>query len=206
MSKCSGLGQETGKDFGMAVLEYKRGISFAKTSAVEVGGFARRQLVVSGTKGSVEIKPLERYEGDEIYTVMTEYETPFKWGDVGRTVKSGVYDRYGAMMASFAAMVCGEKENPWGYDYELELYRTILKCCGGANENHAIVATIRLPHIYVRQSLNKRLKKKTGLYYDVSPLTSRSFLHRKDKSFCPYTGKHPLHLHRKDKPVHIFSK
>ena len=39
-------------------------------------------------------------------------------------------DRYDGMMASFAAMVRGEKENPYTSDYELELYKTVLRCCG----------------------------------------------------------------------------
>ena len=33
------------------------------------------------------------------------------------------------MMAAFAAMVRGECENPYTYDYELELYKTILMAC-----------------------------------------------------------------------------
>ena len=130
LNKRSGVDGVTGKDFGMAVLEYKNGISFAKTSAVEVGGFARRQLVVSGTKGTVEIKPFELFVDGGQCTDMTEYKSTH-WADSGKTVRSDVYDRYDDMMASFAAMVRGEKENPWSYDYELELYKTILKCCGG---------------------------------------------------------------------------
>jgi hypothetical protein len=34
------------------------------------------------------------------------------------------------MMLSFAAMVRGEKQNPWSLDYELELFKVILACCG----------------------------------------------------------------------------
>jgi len=34
------------------------------------------------------------------------------------------------MMAAFAAYVRGETENPYTLDYELELYKTILKACG----------------------------------------------------------------------------
>lgn len=131
LSKCSGVDNVTGKDFGMAILEYKNGISFAKTSAVEVGGFARRQLVVSGTKGTVEIKPFEMFAEGGQYTAMTEYKSPGNWGDMGNTIQSNVYDRYDDMMASFAAMVRGDKENQWGADYELELYETVLKACGG---------------------------------------------------------------------------
>ena len=37
------------------------GISFAKTCAAEPGGFLRRQLVVCGENGTVEIKPFEKY-------------------------------------------------------------------------------------------------------------------------------------------------
>ena len=39
------------------------------------------------------------------------------------------YDRYFDLLKSFAAMVRGEIENPFTRDYELELYKLILKCC-----------------------------------------------------------------------------
>lgn len=138
LSKCSGVGDVTSEDFGMAVLGYKNGVSFAKVSAVEMGGFARRQLVVSGTKGTVEIKPFEIVADDGQYTVMTEYKSA-EWHVRGNTVQSDIYDRYDDMMASFAAFVRGEKENPWGYDYELELYKTVLKCCGGENAGKVVL-------------------------------------------------------------------
>jgi hypothetical protein len=34
------------------------------------------------------------------------------------------------MMESFAAYVRGEKENPYTLDYELDVYKTVLKTCG----------------------------------------------------------------------------
>ena len=57
-----------GEDFGMAVFEYADGVSFAKTSACERGGFLRRQLVVTGTKGTIELKPFEVGCGPLQYT------------------------------------------------------------------------------------------------------------------------------------------
>ena len=33
------------------------------------------------------------------------------------------------MMLSFAEMVRGEKKNPYTYDYELELFKVIMKAC-----------------------------------------------------------------------------
>lgn len=128
-NKCSGFDGIVSEDVAMAVLEYKNGASFARTCDLEYGGFARRQLVVSGTKGTVEIKPLEMFDEGGLYTTVTEHFDA-SWGSLGQTTKTEVFDRYDAMMASFAAMVRGEKENPWSCDYELALYKTLLRACG----------------------------------------------------------------------------
>lgn len=126
----SGIDGVTAEDFGMVVLRYKNGVSFAKTTAVEIGGVPRRQLVVSGSLGTVEIRPLEEQCGDNLITKKTEHTRGQGWHDKGISATSEEFNRYDNMMASFAEMVRGEKENPWSYDYELMLYRTILKCCG----------------------------------------------------------------------------
>ena len=33
------------------------------------------------------------------------------------------------MMHSFAEEICGERENPYSCDYELNLYKLVLKAC-----------------------------------------------------------------------------
>ena len=126
---CStGYDEVTANDYGMVVFKYKSGVSFAKTCANENGGFLRRQLVICGTKGTIEIKPLEVSADGGLYTVMNEaYST--EWYKEWDTTKSDVYDRYDDMMHNFAEMVRG-KENPYSYDYELGLYKLILKSCG----------------------------------------------------------------------------
>ena len=129
LNKCTGIVQAQGEDFGMAVFEYKKGVSFAKISAVEYGGFSRRQLVVSGTEGTIEIRPLEY---DYKYPLRTSsYREIFdnSWNFDSDFLTTEGFDRYENMMKSFAGMVRGEKENPWSYDYELNLYKTILKAC-----------------------------------------------------------------------------
>ena len=132
LNKCSGL-NSVGEDFGMALFEYKNGVSFAKTTAIELGGFARRQIVVTGSKKTVEIKPLEMYSNPEgsstLYTDKTEYIKP-GWLEYGNKSRSEIFERYDTMMASFAKMIRGEMENTNTPDYELELYKTVLKCCG----------------------------------------------------------------------------
>ena len=129
MNKCTGVDGVTAQDFGMAVLEYDRGWSMVKTNACEIGGFQRRQLVITGSKGTIEIKPLEIKEGVPYRTPSTEYFDE-EWEAIGKTDMSESYHRYAPMLLSFAQMVRGEKENPWSPEYELELYEWILKCCG----------------------------------------------------------------------------
>ena len=130
LNRATNLNGVTAEDFGMAVFEYKNGVSVAKTTDVEYGGFVRRHLTVVGSKGTVEIRPLEYGIGGGLQkTTSTEF---FKadWGDTGTVTDSEPATRYGDMMISFAAMVRGEKENPYTLDYELELYKLVLKSCG----------------------------------------------------------------------------
>ena len=125
----TGINEIDSEDFGMVVFKYKKGVSFAKTSASKKGGYARRNIIVTGTKKTVEICPTEMFSGNGMqYTEYIEC-TGEDWAAVGERKRSEEYDRYESMMKSYAEMVRGEKENPYSYDYELELYKTVLKCC-----------------------------------------------------------------------------
>ena len=119
------------KDYGMVVFKYPNGISFAKTCDNECGGFMRKQLVICGEKGTIEIKPIEVEKGKGQYTVSSEdYNVSGSdWSKPWLTSMTDVYDRYDDMMRNFAEMVRG-KENPYTYDYELNLHKLILKSCG----------------------------------------------------------------------------
>ena len=129
-NRSTGLDGIDSEDFGMVAMEYKNGVSFAKVNSTEVGGFSRRQLVVAGSKKTIELNPLEMFgDGGQFTTRIDHCADKANWGDRGIITNTEIYDRYDAMMRSFAQMVCKEKENPYTYDYELELYRTILKCC-----------------------------------------------------------------------------
>ncbi len=125
------------EDFGCVVFKYKNGASFIKTNASEYNGFDRRQLVISGTKGTVEIRPMEIHcEGGQ-YTeakITLASDKPQAWADSSKLVKSDVYDRYAPMLIDFAKMVRGEMEMVNSYEYELELMKTIVKACGADEE------------------------------------------------------------------------
>lgn len=124
----TGFGGIDSCDFGMVVFKYKNGVSFAKTCDDEKGGFLRRQLVISGEKGTIEIKPLEADTAGGQYTVVHESYSN-SWNQPWQKSQSEVHDRYDGMMKNFAEMI-GGKENPYSYDYELNLYKLVLRACG----------------------------------------------------------------------------
>ena len=120
------------EDYGFCVYEYKNGMSFVKMSGAEIEGFKRRQLVVTGSEGTIEVKPLEELiHGTGKQTTSSKY---YYLGDDGHAqcedVTTEPYQRYNSMMESFASYVRGEKENPYTPDYELELFKIILASCG----------------------------------------------------------------------------
>jgi len=123
-------------DFGAAVFRYKHGISYAKVSATEVNGHIRRQLVVSGEKATMEIKPLEAYIGNiPSWNLHSTYkfsraEDAKTWADCGKVTEIPPFDRYIQMLTDFARYVNGDIENPYSYEYEYALHRVILAACG----------------------------------------------------------------------------
>ena len=131
LNRSSGFGGIDCEDLGLAILKYDTGTSFVRTNAVELGGGERRQIVITGEKGTREIRPIEAYAGRAM-TYFSEY-TDTLLGDDGHSVRehkaSEPFHRYLDMISSFAAMVRGEKENPYSLDYELLLHKTIMKCC-----------------------------------------------------------------------------
>lgn len=137
LNKSTGRDGVDAEDFGFAVLEYPNGISFLRASGAEVGGGDRRQLIICGTEKTVQIAPLEESQKDnpsivaELYTKRVERERIDEKGHTcNKEFTSTHIGRYDKMMKSFAAYVRGEAENPYTYDYELELFRTVLECCG----------------------------------------------------------------------------
>jgi predicted dehydrogenase len=116
-------------DNTMVVLDYETGPSFVKTSDVERGGFLRRQLVVTGTKETFVVEPLEKiFEGDLLTTGYRSI-TDESWSADGERLVSKPYHRYKDMMLGFASFVRGEKKNPYDYEYERNLRRLVQKCC-----------------------------------------------------------------------------
>ena len=122
----------TAEDVGFVIFKYKNGYSFAKTSAIEPGGFTRRQLVICGSEGTLEINPIERTTANGMECDMREVYRGEGWSSCGikKNYKFEPCNRYDSMMLDFARFVRGEKKNPFTYEYELQLHKMVLKSCG----------------------------------------------------------------------------
>ncbi len=125
-------------DNGLAVLEYPRATCTVRCTSMEANGYYRRQLVVCGTKGTVEIKPLERptkmsiamaepFCGNEIHT--NGHADARRFIELASNGK-----RYDAQLLDFARIVRGEGQTKYGYEHELAVHRTTLRACGYAIE------------------------------------------------------------------------
>lgn len=117
-------------DNTLAVLEYDKALCRVFESSVEVNGWGRRQFMVSGSKGTVDIKPIENTTA-MTYADLSISTNPYRDMKTDRQVPDIPPDcRYDAMMQDFYAYVNGSKENPFSYEHDLAVHRTLNRICG----------------------------------------------------------------------------
>ena len=126
--KRSGLDGIDVEDNNLAVLEYEKALARIYVSSVEVNGWGRRQFVISGSKGTVEIKPIENtvnmtyaYNGQGL--PYEDIKTAIDLKDVPKEC------RYDDMIMDFAAYISSEKQNPFTYDHDLAVHKVMTCIC-----------------------------------------------------------------------------
>lgn len=123
------------EDNNLAVLEYGKALARVYVSSVEVNGWGRRQLIVSGSKGTINILPLENechmtYADTEIST--NPYEDMKKVIDVEDIPKDCRYDE---MMQDFYDYIIGTKTNPFTYEHDYLVQKVLSEIIGGVGVN-----------------------------------------------------------------------
>ena len=117
-------------DNNFAVLEYDKAIARITNLSVEVNGWGMRRFAVMGSKGTVEIKPIEL---DVEMFKSTKDIASNNYRDMKEKVD--VQDvpallRYDEMIKDFYKSVTGEKENPYSYEHELAVQKTLCRVVG----------------------------------------------------------------------------
>lgn len=132
----TGLFGVTSKDLGYVIFKYKNGVSFLKSCASEVGGFERRQLVINGSLGTVELNPLEWNYGlggqqTSIRTCCKKDENSiFGWWHEGQKKQTPTQDRYNDMLRDFYQKICNVGMRNEDYVKEARVHRLVLAACG----------------------------------------------------------------------------
>lgn len=119
------------EDNNLAVLEYDRAIARIFVSSVEVNGFGRRQLMVSGSRGTANICPLERpitMTWSDTKIADRTYEDRKEILSFPDNTATGRYDE---MMLDFHAYMTGEKKNPFSYEHDYLVQKVLAEIVGG---------------------------------------------------------------------------
>lgn len=118
-------------DNNLAVFEYEKALARVFVSSVELNGFGRRQFMVSGSKGTVNIYPIEKpitmtYSDTEIADATYDDRKifiPFE--------DNTANGRYDEMLKDFYAYIMGEKENPFTFEHEYAVQEVLDEVVGG---------------------------------------------------------------------------
>ena len=118
-------------DNNFAVLEYEKAIAKITTLSVEVNGWGMRRFAVMGSKGTVEIKPIEL--NVKMIKSTKAMVGSSHYSDIKEEINVKdvpTLSRYDEMMKEFYQSVTGEKANPYSYKHEFAVQKTLCKVVG----------------------------------------------------------------------------
>ena len=129
--KHTGLDGVDFPDNNLVVMEYEKAIARVFVSSVEVNGWGRRQFFVSGSKGSIDVRPLEnkiRVEYSDLGIADTPYADRKRVMDVEDIPPECRYDE---MVQEFYDSIVHGKGSPFTFEHELKLKKIMDEICFG---------------------------------------------------------------------------
>ncbi|QIF01829.1 Gfo/Idh/MocA family oxidoreductase [Roseimicrobium sp. ORNL1] len=118
-------GKDGWADNMLAVLDYPKATATVRSSMIEVQGGARRQFVVCGNMGTVEILQLD---APTVRLMLDRPRGEYKKGI--QTVKVPNLPRYAADWVDFAKAIRGEKAWEFTPEHDLAVQETVLRASG----------------------------------------------------------------------------
>ena len=118
-------------DLSEATLIYPHTIARVFVSSVEVNGWGRRVFSVAGTKGTVELRPIE---APVRMTLATPDDGPTFHAHIAKEIPSVEVpnvDRYDKMLTDFYDFIVGNKQNPFSYEHEYAVQEILDQIVGG---------------------------------------------------------------------------
>lgn len=112
-------------DNELVVFEYPAATGSIRSALVEVEGTQRRQFVVCGTRGTIEIKPLEP---PSLHLALSHSMGKFRKG-YHKVALPEMPGRYNEQLLDFARMISGEKPADLLMEHDLLVHRALLQAC-----------------------------------------------------------------------------
>jgi predicted dehydrogenase len=118
--------QDNLADNQLAVFEYAESTATIRSALIEVAGQQRRQFVVCGDKGTVEIRPLEPPR------LLFAPDRPLKKYKKGyhQITLPPMPGRYDEQLIELARIIRGQKESEYPPEYDLTVQEAVLKASG----------------------------------------------------------------------------
>ncbi len=125
-------------DNTLSVLLYDKAIVNLRVTERAIDGFSNRRLSIVGSKGSFHLLPLEDFSRDhetgktaplKIRLVLSEGNDEYERGTHDLRLEP-FEDRYIGQLIDLAKYIRGEKTNPYTFEHELLVQKTILAASG----------------------------------------------------------------------------
>ena len=115
----------------VAILGYPHALVTIRVCSCEVNGSCNRRLKVCGTRGTIEMSPVERFDGQELQLRLTLAEGNECYSAGTHTVDCGICgDRYEAQLRALARIIRGEEKNPYSLEHEALVQEVTLAASG----------------------------------------------------------------------------
>ena len=115
----------------LTILEYPYATVTLRACSLEVDGLQHRRLKICGTKGTVDLSPLERFDGVPLEMRLTLLEDNEEYNAGTHIVKfAGRNDRYEEQLLELAGIINGEIKNPYTYEHDYLVQETVLATAG----------------------------------------------------------------------------
>ena len=122
------------KTCGVSLLEFPSADVVIRTSSQMPGGILHRRLRIDGSNGTIDLCPIERFDGERLKLVMTLQKSAGGYAAGRHEIDFGVQgDRYAGQLRELAQIVRGELANdPGQYDRDLKVHEiTLMMAFGG---------------------------------------------------------------------------
>lgn len=115
----------------LTVLEYPHTIVSLSTCGLKTHELKKRSLKIYGSRGTIELSPLERFDGKPLQMEFSLLEGNEKYSAGVHTVDFGIkHDRYEDQLLELAKIIRGEMKNPDSYEQYYLTQEIILAASG----------------------------------------------------------------------------